>query len=431
MTPVPTESPAQEETLWGFPIDYTHDAFEVPTGGKLGTVLVTVEIEDAAAEEFRFSVWSDANLEEPLQTMTASRTGFFRWKEVQDVNFDGYMDFGYMFFRGNRSAYWHYWVWSEEQGEFVWIPEFDQISCPNFDEETGVISGYTMDEYDGGAGGYTFHRWTDRGLVCVRRVTISPCGTDTPNEVQLTVEEPIRGSLIEVFRWETDREVARKEAEKWCDLAYHRDTIWGFPINDTHDAFEVPVGGELGTVIVTVEELVPDWMSTTTVSVWDPADLSAPIQVMDGKGFCHRHEFMDANFDGYMDVWYTQALSATNTNYALWVWDEVEKQFIDSGTFTSWDLRLDEEDKTLYNYAKGGSGCSSSAFYRWENGEMVEIRTIEVWIQGCLPEASREFVVEDRIDGEMVEVYRESLPAYSDLLSEEAQKWYRLDYHGT
>ena len=45
-TPTPEPEPTSEEVteLWGFPIDDTHDAFEVPTGGKLGTVLVTVEL---------------------------------------------------------------------------------------------------------------------------------------------------------------------------------------------------------------------------------------------------------------------------------------------------------------------------------------------------------------------------------------------------
>ena len=83
--------------------------------------------------------------------------------------------------------------------------------------------------------------------------------------------------------------------------------LWGFPINDTHDAFEVPTGGKLGTVLVTVEMNEEEFIST--VSVWDASDLTAPIQTMEEEGAApHRRELLDANFDGYMDFTYIWAL---------------------------------------------------------------------------------------------------------------------------
>lgn len=208
-------------TLWGFPIDYTHDAFEVPTGGRLGTVLVTVEIENGDAEEYQFSVWTKDDLDTPLQTMTAESWGIFHSGGVEDANFDGYMDFGYLYFRGNQPCYSHYWIWNEDAGLFVAEPEFDQISCPQFDAETGIISGYSRDGFAGAAGTTTFHQWIDEKLVCIRRIRTYPYGGDTLNEIRLTVEEPVDGVLTEIYRHETDVGTAFDEARKWEDLDYH------------------------------------------------------------------------------------------------------------------------------------------------------------------------------------------------------------------
>lgn len=220
-SPSPEPTPSEEpEELWGFPIDDTHDAFEVDTGGKLGTVLVTVEIEDVDPEEYHFSVWTKDDLKTPLQTMTAESYGVFHWSAVQDVNFDGFMDFGYMYAMGNQPMYWHYWIWNEDEGQFVQEPEFDQISMPDFDQETGVISGYARGGFAGAAGTTTFHRWIDGKLVCVRRIETWPYGGDIDN-VCLTVEEPVDGVLTVIYQHETDIGTAFEEAAKWEDLSYH------------------------------------------------------------------------------------------------------------------------------------------------------------------------------------------------------------------
>lgn len=215
----------EKETLWGFPINDTHDAFEVPTGGRRGTVLVTVELaeneEAVYGEELQFAVWTADNLEKPIQTMAAEWISSFRWRDVIDANFDGYMDFGYMYAMGNQPAYYHYWIWDEEQGLFVAEPEFDQISWPQFDEETGVISGYARGGFAGAAGTHTFHQWIDGKPVCIRKITTFPYGADTLNEIRLAVEEPVEGTLTEIYRHETDIGTAFEEVEKWRDLDYH------------------------------------------------------------------------------------------------------------------------------------------------------------------------------------------------------------------
>ena len=192
-TPEPEPTSEEVTELWGFPIDDTHDAFEVPTGGKLGTVLVTVElveVEGTFFEEQHFSVWTASDLINPLQSMTAEDVTCFKWKDVRNANFDGYMDFGYMYAMGNQPAYYHYWIWDEGQGLFVAEPEFDQISWPQFDEETGVISGWARSSCCSGT--ETYHCWENDKLVCFRKVEYT-----YPDE---NFHQEINGELVEVSR---------------------------------------------------------------------------------------------------------------------------------------------------------------------------------------------------------------------------------------
>ena len=198
-TPEPEPTSEEVTELWGFPIDDTHDAFEVPTGGKLGTVLVTVElveVEGTFFEEQHFSVWTASDLINPLQSMTAEDVTCFKWKDVRNANFDGYMDFGYMYAMGNQPAYYHYWIWDEGQGLFVAEPEFDQISWPQFDEETGVISGWARSSCCSGT--ETYHCWENDKLVCFRKVEYTY--PDENSHQEKVVYERINGELVEVSR---------------------------------------------------------------------------------------------------------------------------------------------------------------------------------------------------------------------------------------
>lgn len=228
-TPTPTPEPTEEvKELWGFPIDEIHDAFEVPTGGKLGTVLVTVEVGPATYDGTlnTFSVWLKDDLTTPIQQMEAEAYGVFHWSDVVDANFDGYMDFGYMYSMGNQPCYLHYWIWNDEQGQFVQEPEFDQISCPQFDAETGVISGWARSSCCSGI--ETYHRWENGALVCVRQIELHyPTDNEDGTYNQLaTVEDRVNGKLTEVFReYCTEEEPSDtypfEEVWKWQDLNYH------------------------------------------------------------------------------------------------------------------------------------------------------------------------------------------------------------------
>lgn len=202
-TPTPTPSPTPEPTeevkeLWGFPIDETHDAFEVPTGGKLGTVLVTVEVGKPLYDGTlnTFSVWSKDDLTTPIQQMEAEAYQVLHWQDVVDANFDGYMDFGYMYSMGNQPTYWHYWIWDEGKGQFVQEPEFDLISQPEFDPETGVISGWMRSSCCSGI--ETYHHWENGKLVCFRQIEYTYPDEDFNQEK--IIYERVNGELVEVSR---------------------------------------------------------------------------------------------------------------------------------------------------------------------------------------------------------------------------------------
>lgn len=221
------------EVVWPLNDD-THDFFTVPTGGRLGTVVVTVELGEKSDPDvfgpspLTLSVWSPDDLTAPIQVIQSETDGVFHHSRVVDANFDGHMDFGYMYAMGNQPCYSHYWIWNEEQGQFVAEPEFDQISCPVFDPETGIIDGWARSSAasDGLA---TFHRWEDGKLVCVRRVTSKANGVAT-----LLVEDREDGELKEVFYREYPWEEIAGEIEgmeawwedrmKWEDLSYHGET---------------------------------------------------------------------------------------------------------------------------------------------------------------------------------------------------------------
>lgn len=201
--------------LW----DDTHDFFTVPTGGKLGTLLVTVEEGELSGEGTlnTFSVWSKDDLTAPIQQIKANSYGVFHWSEVVDANFDGYMDFGYMYAMGNQPRYWHYWIWDEEQGQFAAEPGFDNISDPQFDEKMKVISGYARSSAASGTA--TFHRWEGNRLVCIREVEV--CYPEEESR-DLVVRDRVNGELVEVFRKTFGpSEDIYAEAVKWYDLTYH------------------------------------------------------------------------------------------------------------------------------------------------------------------------------------------------------------------
>lgn len=179
--------------------------------------------------------------------------------------------------------------------------------------------------------------------------------------------------------------------------------LWGFPIDDAHDAFEVPTGGKLGTVLVTVEIGEEEFY----FSVWTTDNLDEPIQRMTAEGpeRLHHYYLMDANFDGYPDFCYSYALAAANARYEMWVWDEEQGQFVGTGQLVGMGLIVDEEAQSLSHWVHGSAASGHWEYFRWENGELICFRREEI----TYPDENfhQEKVVYERINGKLVEVSRE------------------------
>lgn len=230
----PPETPSPEQLLAQQPIDDSHDAFLVDTGGKLGTLLVTAEQGEQDAKPWFFqttlSVWNPQNMGAPMQSMTVlvDELAFGR-HDALDANFDGYMDFSYMYVIGNQPNYWYLWVWDEEAGQFVEVPEYREISGPRCNPETEIIDGFARNS-GAGDGVTTLHRWEDGELVCIRRIETWWEATDMVNpETEGTVfiygirvEDRIDGELTQVYYKEfPPGEDFFDEQEKWEHLDYH------------------------------------------------------------------------------------------------------------------------------------------------------------------------------------------------------------------
>ncbi|MBD5084495.1 MAG: hypothetical protein HDT33_05380 [Clostridiales bacterium] len=238
---VPSETPSPaldplEELLAQYPIDDDHDAFLVDTGGRLGTLLVTVELGEREQDlELRetplyIAIWDPEDMSEAIQEMESTIFNIFHWHAEVDANFDGYMDFSYTYAMGNQPCYAHLWIWDEDVGQFVEVPEYAEISMPYCDPETETIDGWAR-ESAAGDGVTTFHRWEDGELVCVRRIeTYCPWEQGVP--IIVSVQDRVDGELkrvyYEEFPWELDeiegREAWRLEASKWGSLDYHGET---------------------------------------------------------------------------------------------------------------------------------------------------------------------------------------------------------------
>lgn len=206
-----------------WPIDETCDYFRVPTGGKWGKVLVTVEF-DPEAELDRFFVFVGEDWHgELIQEMEAEAWSMYHSSDVMDVNFDGYMDFCYQYSRGTGGShssverdFYHYWVWDEDESQFVEVPSLSWVAPNEFDPQTETVRSY----YNGCFGeSENIQQWEDGALVTVRSIqwNVWP----DKEHARLVVNDRVNGKMAEVFTLETTADKLEEERVKWYDLNYH------------------------------------------------------------------------------------------------------------------------------------------------------------------------------------------------------------------
>ena len=440
-----------ERLLIEQPIDDNHDAFLIDTAGKLGTLLVTAELDEQMPVQdcratVRFTVWDPDAMDEPLQTIIAGTNIFLDWSII-DANFDGYTDFTCTYLRGNQPYYDHLWIWSEAHRQFEGVPEYDEISAPELVTETETIYGFNRSSA-GGTGLHTFHQWINGNLTCVRQIKID---SSSANTVRMSVQDRVAGELAEIYHEDFPIESGGwQDAQMvWHDLDYHGepggiyDLFQQQPIDDTHDAFLVSTGGKLGTLLVTAELAMEnkDEFGTRdiTFSVWNPVDMEQPIQTFSEEFMMgvapEFHHVVDANFDGFQD--FGDLFHAGNQPYYqhYWLWDEVQGQFQYCAPLVEISQPVfDPERQVITGWARSsGAGDGINTFHRWEDGELACVRRIESFSPWEEPSI---VCVQDRINGELQQVYREEFPwPGEEPEGQEAWRqarymWCDLDYHG-
>ena len=378
LPPEPVPQTAQE-LLEGQTIDDTHDAFLVDTGGRLGTLLVTVEQYQDGYERYGlFEVWDPHNMAQPIQR-EIKPLDLVGSHLTEDANFDGYGDFGYLYAMGNQPNYWYFWIWDEEQGRFIEEPAFADISEPVFDQEKQLITGWARSS-GASTGLSTVYRWVDGRLVCVRRIEVEVDASTHFERISMSVEDWIDGAQVEVFYQTYDLEDGSwfDERSKWeANLDYHGGPenirISGWLDGRWSHVFTVDTGGSLGTVLITVERELSG--EDSALYVWDMSDLSRPIQTL-RTHICQPEEALgswrcraDANFDGYGDFGYLRFWSEDDYAgwYNFWSWNEEKKRFEQMDGFEDLKLRwFDPDTKTVYGDMQGYFQWNEKKFTLYE-----------------------------------------------------------------
>ncbi len=168
--------------------------------------------------DITFTVWNPAEMEQPIQTFTEEfMMGVApEFHDVVDANFDGFQDFGYLFHAGNQPNYWRYWLWDEEQAQFVYYAPLIEVSQPVFDAERQIVTGYARSSAAGG--NHSFYRWVDGELVLAREVTLY-------FDQKIVAKDLVDGQMTEVCRKEWEGEPESYDAlYKWSDLDYHGES---------------------------------------------------------------------------------------------------------------------------------------------------------------------------------------------------------------
>lgn len=230
--PTATAEPL-EQTAARWLVEENHDAIQV------GDVLVTAEWQEREKTEdpeeadsmledrVALSVWDPADMDAPIQVLTKNTEGRgYAW--TVDANFDGLPDLCWRYRWGNQPTYSYLWLWDPEAMQFVKEPVFAEISMPEADSVTGVISGWARSS-GAGTGLTTFYRWIDGRLTCVRRIEAELNAESEYTTLLLTVEDWMDGALTEVYREEFPEHNGYfgnffEVRQQWENLDYHGAT---------------------------------------------------------------------------------------------------------------------------------------------------------------------------------------------------------------
>ncbi len=175
--------------------------------------------------------------------------------------------------------------------------------------------------------------------------------------------------------------------------------------------------------------------STLNISIYDINDLSSPMQVIEDKtldSLFKDYQIVDANFDGYKDFCYVQSRGNANYYCRFWIWDPKSGKFTESPDLDEISMpEFDKDSKVVKGYWRSSAAANETRYYRYIDGKLTCVRYLEMGDPD--DEGMQTLIVEDYVDGKLVEVFREKA-----LLTEEYEgevydrffKWMDLNYHG-
>lgn len=240
------------------------------------------------------------------------------------------------------------------------------------------------------------------------------------------------------------------------------EELWGKPLDERHIACYIDVAGEKGQLLVTGELCRNNIIE---ISIWDPQDMSQPLQQFFELGENGLGEFVvtDVNFDGSMDLIHAVygVKSAVDTMNSLGLLGELgDKIVVDTRDYTRCSLWLwngeteafepseellrfrnvplpDMKKQLLFGEIQSFIGGEGTAYgcCVWEAEALICKRVIEVSDPG--EDGTQTLTVYDTESGgglweatSYALVFSEKFGAESEAWYQELERWRDLSYPG-
>lgn len=416
------------------PDSASHDTYEIHVGD--GEHIFRLEAVSAGlwANEFCRDLTLSFYEEEGRTPLQVIETDVGVWPQsfkfyVEDIDFDGDMDFYYLYSQGTHNRYCCFFVWDAETEQFIYDPYgLNGLANVRVDGERRVVLAGSGGGFYGATDYYRYDE--NRELELIRSCNFSGPGYGETT-CWMSVSEEKDGAWQEVFRVEREEEWLSEdwdEYTRWHDLHYHGPHTLALDIGDGEHSFWVEI-----TPRESEEEGIP-----ITVSVYDSEEKNTLWQRW--EDVCYRPSFetigltsQDVDFDGNMDLIYSSWLAASTWGMNYWVWDAGQEKFVHDpyGLEGLSEPEFDQEKNVIATENHDGGGYKTEEYYRYQNGKLTCIRRLSTRPGGenwCAT-----LTVEDYRNGKLQEVYRAEHVEDDGVLwpsTEEFRKWYDLNYHG-
>lgn len=358
---------------------------------------------------------------------------------VEDMNFDGCPDFRIARRTDDWSedgVYYNCWLWDPVRERFVPGKSLEELSRPYFDAERQQIYSLKLNGDFNDRGVYA---WEGGKLTCLRRF-------GRWSEQREVDGGPYTETAWFYGYWEGDGE----PVEEWRFAAGSIDEpelVRCYAL--TAPPVEWPIYQsefEAGDHIVHIDVYPLDRRNDDydpfrlEFSVFEGQNRLAPIQTFQREGSYlsfREHDVLDANFDGFLDFSCMHHRGNTNFFCDFYLWSPKENGFVHSPELSELSMPYcDPETNIVSGYWRGGYASNYTAYYRWENGELVLIRSLDMGYPHGGPETEswiQNLTVMDRDNGRLKEVFHAEVslnqsyegPGYDEFFA-----WDDLDYHG-